>query len=43
MFDKGSTVLLTIITETEIIASNIGDSKLFGIRKEDGKVVALTS
>ena len=42
MFDKGSTVLLTIVTETEIFAANIGDSKLFGIKKDDGKMVPLT-
>jgi serine/threonine protein phosphatase PrpC len=42
MFEKGSTVLLTIVTETEIIAANVGDTKLFGIRKDDGKIVGLT-
>jgi serine/threonine protein phosphatase PrpC len=42
MYDKGSTVLLAIVTETEIIAANIGDSKLFGIKKDDGAVISLT-
>lgn len=42
MYDKGSTVLLAVVTESEIIAANVGDSKLFGIRKDDGMVVPLT-
>lgn len=32
-------MLLAVINENEIVAANIGDSKMFGLLKNDGKLV----
>lgn len=33
MFEKGSTALVVILNESEIVAANVGDCKLFGLTK----------
>jgi hypothetical protein len=42
MFEKGSTVLIVLVSCDKIIAANIGDCRLFGLRKSDSQLVALT-
>lgn len=35
-------MLLAVINDNQIIAANIGDSKMFGLTKIDGKLVEMT-